>query len=34
MTKPKNSLSTDSYVEGILNADIPVLSKAITLVES
>jgi len=34
MAKPKNSLSTDSYVKGILNADITVLSKAITLVES
>lgn len=34
MSKPNNNLSTDSYVKGILNADISVLSKSITLVES
>jgi len=34
MAKPKNSLSTDSYVKGILARNITVLSKAITLVES
>jgi len=34
MAKPKNNISTDSYIKGILERDITVLSKAITLVES
>lgn len=32
--KSKNQLSEDDYIKGILNADISVLSRAITLVES
>ena len=34
MARPKNSLSADSYVKGIMSGDITVLSKAITLIES
>ena len=34
MAKPKKNVFVDSYVKGILEGDIPVLSKAITLVES
>jgi len=34
LTKRKKLLSVDEYVTGILNSDIPVLSRAVTLVES
>ncbi len=34
MAKPKNNVFADSYIKGILEKDITVLSKAITLVES
>lgn len=34
MAKPKKEVTTDSYIKGILERDITVLSKAITLVES
>ena len=34
MAKPKKEVTTDSYIKGILDRDITVLSKAITLVES
>ena len=34
LTKRKKLLSVDEYVAGILNGDIPILSRAVTLVES
>ena len=34
LTKKRNLLPVDEYVQGILNSDIPVLSRAVTLVES
>ena len=34
MAKPKKDVFADSYIKGILDRDITVLSKAITLVES
>ncbi|MCF6366281.1 MAG: methylmalonyl Co-A mutase-associated GTPase MeaB [Bacteroidales bacterium] len=34
LSKKKNNISVDSYVKGILNGNISILSQAITLVES
>ena len=34
LTKRKKLLSLDEYVTGVLNSDIPILSRALTLVES
>lgn len=34
LTKKRNLLTVEEYVQGIFNSDIPVLSRAVTLVES